>query len=70
MWTYTPKDHPQEDVSGIGGGMLLRTNLPNSLSDVGNLYIKHCYFENNYAARNADSNRKNGKGRGFFLYSY
>jgi hypothetical protein len=51
-------------MSGIGGGILLRTNPPDSLSNIGNMFFSHCYFENNSAARGA-SNGRDGKGRGF-----
>jgi hypothetical protein len=56
-----------EEVSGIGGGILLRTNPPGN-SEVGNMYFSHCYFENNYAARQSSGNKKDGWGRGFYYY--
>jgi hypothetical protein len=36
---------------------------------MGNLYFSHCYFENNYAARNSGS-VKDGYGRGFLFLNY
>jgi hypothetical protein len=45
----------------------LRTNPPSSLDDVGSIYIKHCYFEGNSAAKtNDDGNDGIGRDIGFY----
>jgi hypothetical protein len=62
-------------LSGYGGGIFLRTNPPNNANDVGNIYIKHCYFENNNASNTTGSPDNSGIGRGmlfilFFMYLF
>jgi hypothetical protein len=61
-----------EEVSGIGGGILLRTNPPSNIGDVENMYFSHCYFENNFAARDASElgDKKDGIGRGNFIFKF
>jgi hypothetical protein len=52
--------------TGYGGGIFLTTNPPKNIGDVGKIYVKHCFFQNNYAVY---GNEEGGIGRGIVVFS-
>jgi hypothetical protein len=55
-----------DEEGGFGGGILVRTDPP-TMDDVGSIYIKHCYFKDNFAVRESYGDKKDGWGRGYFI---